>query len=117
MLTSLEWISAVKTMRCVQSDYAVAKILKVSKGYMTSIRHKKSFIGVETAQRVAEELGIDASYVYISAQIERAKTPDEFAMWDGVYQRLGGAQVDENIMKLLNERVMQPAYKMVKYAA
>ena len=117
MLTSLEWVSAVKSVHCIQSDYGVAKLLNISKTNIGSIRKRRSHLGIDMALSVAEQLKIDPSVVYLSAQMERAKTPEEYEMWLRIYERMNGPQVEENIRKLLKDKYMTQAYRFVRVAA
>ncbi|MCW3478969.1 hypothetical protein OL229_05240 [Neisseriaceae bacterium JH1-16] len=109
MLTSLEWISALKTKTNIQSDYGVSKLLGVDRTTISGFRNKRNFLGLETAMKVASELEIDVSLVWLSAQFERAKSDPEKAMLVRLYVAAKGPQVEENIRKLIDARTLQAA--------
>ncbi len=117
MLTSHEWVSAVKSVHCIKSDYAVAKLLNTSKTNIFSIRNMHSHLGIDMSMAVAEKLSVDPEIIYLSAQMERAKTPEEYEMWLRIYERMNGPQVEENIRKLLKAQFMKTAFRWVRVAA
>lgn len=117
MLTSIEWVSAVKSDTCIQSDYGIAKFLGISKASLSRYRQNITQLDEFIADKVADSLNIPAQFVYVSTHYERAKREEEKAVWMAIWQSIGGPQVEENIRKKLNDRVMQPAVKMVRISA
>lgn len=106
MLTSTDWISYLKSCTSIKSDYGVAKLLQVNRSTMSSLVNRKSFLGIKSTKRIADQLQIDPEYIYICAQFERSKSEDERKLWLDLYDRIGGPQLDEIIRKKLDLAVM-----------
>ncbi len=90
MKTTLEFIADVKAKFGIDSDYAAAKILGVSKMTLSSYRNGKSHLGDEAACKVAELLNLDSSYVMACIASERAKKPEVKAAWKHAAEVLHG---------------------------
>lgn len=91
MTTSSEFMDAIKQRHSIPSDYALAPVLGVTKQEISKLRNRKAFIGDTTALRVAELLSIDPAQVIASAHAERAKRPEERAVWESIIERLRAA--------------------------
>ncbi|WP_293762614.1 hypothetical protein [uncultured Aquitalea sp.] len=114
MLTSIEWLSVLKSKICAQSDYAVSKILGVSTGTVSSYRTRKTFLDQNICNLVAELIEIDAKYLYISTHYERSHSKEEKEVWLRLWEDVGGAQLEENIRKNLDVKWLQPAVRFVR---
>jgi hypothetical protein len=109
MLTTLDWLSALKTRTSIKSDYGIAKLLELDTASISGYRSKRNFLGAKTAHKVANQLEIDPAYVYLCAQIERAKSDEERVMLERLYVTINGPQVEENIRKLIDDSTLHQA--------
>jgi hypothetical protein len=91
MTRTVEFLDAVKSRHHVGSDYALRTLLQVSKQTISRYRNGEDYLGDIPAARVAELLEIDPGYVVACAHAERAKKPEEKAIWQHIMQKLGGA--------------------------
>lgn len=101
MLTSTDWISYLKSRTSISSDYGIAKLLHIDRSTMSTIVNKKGYLGIKSAGALANAAGIDPEYIYICAQFERSKSDEERRLWQALYNRIGGPQLDEKIKKKL----------------
>ena len=90
MRTTCEFLDAVKRRHNIQSDYALAKAIGVTRAAISSYRVGRSQMDIEVSRRVAELLDLDPEIVAVSVQAERAKKPTERALWESVLEKLGG---------------------------
>lgn len=90
MKTTIDFLNAVKAANGFTSDYQLAKFLGVTQQTVSVYMLKKSYLGDETAIKVAEALKIDPAQVIASVHYERAKKAEEKAVWKGILERLGG---------------------------
>ncbi len=90
MHTTCEFLDAVKARHALQSDYALAKTLGVTHQMTSGYRAGKVFLGDSTAIKVANLLEIDPAIVIAAVHGERAKRPDEKAVWHAMLERLSG---------------------------
>lgn len=71
-----EWIDQVKSSQGIESDYAVAKALGLSKQAISMYRSRQSTLDENAAISVAEKLGISPAGVVLDQMAERTKTPE-----------------------------------------
>lgn len=90
MSTTCAFLDAVKVRKALPSDYALAAELGITRSAVSRLRNRKDFFGDSTAIRVAELLEIDPAIVVAAAHAERAKKPEERAVWESMIQKLGG---------------------------
>lgn len=102
MLKTTDWLNALKHQRKIASDYGLAKLLGISTQRISRYRHEKDYFGPETAEIVANELGINPAIIYAACHAERSKNERERAIWETIYTDIGGTQVEENIKDLLH---------------
>ncbi|BEV15583.1 helix-turn-helix domain-containing protein [Herbaspirillum sp. DW155] len=86
-----EYLDAVKRKLDLPSDYALAKVLGVTRGSVSNLQAGKSAMCDETAVRVAEILGMPSGQVLIDMHMERSKAPEVRAAWQSVMQRLSAS--------------------------
>ncbi|MDO9011345.1 MAG: hypothetical protein Q7U78_05995 [Gallionella sp.] len=84
MKNTLDFVSDLKTKTGLESDYAIAKLLGVTKTTLSSYRNKKSFFDDSIAIQVADLLNEDAAYVVACIHAERAKHSNERALWERI---------------------------------
>lgn len=102
MKTTLQYIDAIKLRHGIESDYAVAKLLGVTRGAVSSYRVGRTFFDDLTALRAAELLGLNPLEVIAAANAERAKSDDARRTWTGVWDRL--AVGFESLLSLSGQR-------------
>lgn len=90
MNNTISLIIALKAKLGVDSDYALAKILDVTRGSISHYQTGKRIFDDKTACKVASMLGMDTSIVLACIHIERAKSETEKRAWVDLLERLGG---------------------------
>ncbi|MEK6840062.1 MAG: DUF3693 domain-containing protein [Nanoarchaeota archaeon] len=91
MASSLEFLDAVKVKHNLPSDYALAKILGLTRQAVSKYRHGHAkAMDVATAVKVAELLEIDALLVIAVAERERAHVEANRELWEKLVKKLGG---------------------------
>lgn len=90
MNSTLRYLEAVKEKTGAPSDYALAKVLNVTRQQVSLYKTKGQFIGGDVALRVADILEIDPVIVLSDIQADKAKTDDERAVWRSLIERIGG---------------------------
>ena len=75
-MKAFEWVDRVKTTLGIESDYAAAKALGVTKSTISLYRSRGSTLDEETSISVASLLGIPAAGVVLDQAAERVKTPE-----------------------------------------
>lgn len=80
-MKSVDYLDAVKKKLDLPSDYALAKVLGVTRESVSALRTGKCAMGLESCMKVAEILNIDEHIVYSDAQLEKAKTPEIKQFW------------------------------------
>ena len=88
MKTSLDYLNDVKAAYRLDSDYALAPILGITKQEVSKLRNRKAYMGDSTALKVARLLEINPAETMASAHAERAKNPEEKAVWASIVQVL-----------------------------
>ena len=80
-------------VRGVLSDYALAKLLNITRSAISShTTGRRSVFADETGQRIAELLDLDPAYVLACLAAERAKRPDVRATWQRVAEQFEQAK-------------------------
>lgn len=90
MKTTCEFLDDIKANNNGASDYAIAKMLGVTRSCVSFYRTGRSCFDDSTSIKVANLLNIDPSIVVSAVHAERAKSVQEKAVWKGIYERLGG---------------------------
>jgi len=75
-MKAFEWIDRVKSARGIESDYAVAKLLGISKQAISTYRAKGSTLDEDASITIARTLGIPPAGVVLDQAAERTKTPE-----------------------------------------
>lgn len=88
MHTTTEFLDKAKERLNLPSDYALAKALGVSHSCLSNYRSGRSHLDDEKALKVAELLEVDPAIVVSAAHAERARKPEEKAVWASIYERL-----------------------------
>lgn len=90
MRTTLEFISDIKSKYGIESDYAAAKLLGVTKTTMSHYRNGKGLLGDDSAMKIAQLLELDPGYVLACIAAERSKQPEVKAAWKHTAEMLYG---------------------------
>lgn len=90
MKTTIDFLTAVKTAKGLTSDYQLAKFLGLTQSSISLSMTGRTYLGDESAIKVAEALEIDPAQVIASVHYERAKKAEEKAVWKGILEKLGG---------------------------
>lgn len=85
-MNTLEYLDAVKKRLGIESDYAVAKTLKLRASTISGYRMRGGQMDDEIAAKVGGVLGIHPGLVVLDMHRERAKTPAEQSIWQDIYQ-------------------------------
>lgn len=89
-MKAAEWIDRVRAARGLESDYAAAKALGVSRQAVSDYRNKGNTLDESACLRVAEALGVDAEVVLVDQVRERSKSEAARAALAQALRRLGG---------------------------
>ncbi|MBB6324358.1 helix-turn-helix domain-containing protein [Paraburkholderia sp. SIMBA_009] len=81
MRTTIEWLDAAKARLDIQSDYAAAKALGVTRSTISGYRTGRTVFDEKICIRVAEILGVDPLEVIASARVESAKDAETRGVW------------------------------------
>ncbi|MGZ8301229.1 MAG: DUF3693 domain-containing protein [Telluria sp.] len=90
-MNTLEYLAACKTALGIDSDYALAKALRINQSTISSYRAGRSRIDDDVALTVAEILKLHPFQVIADANAERAKTPEQRARWSGVMEKFSAS--------------------------
>lgn len=86
-MKTTEYLDEVRRKLDLPSDYAIAKVLGVTRESVSGWRNHKSPFGIETAMKIGEILGVDGHAVYAHGQIERAKNQQIVDFWKTVSEK------------------------------
>jgi DNA-binding XRE family transcriptional regulator len=81
------FLDEVRRKLDLPSDYAIAKVLGVTRESVSQLRNGKTSMGIETSMKVGEILQIDGHAVYAHGQIERAKKPEIVDFWKSISEK------------------------------
>ena len=87
-MRTLEYLDKAKVKLGIQSDYGLAKQLKISESTMSSYRAGRSRMDDEVALKVAKMLEIDPIETIAAANLERAKTEEQRAVWSTLLEKI-----------------------------
>lgn len=83
-----EYLDMIRATLRLPSDYALQKPLQVSKTQVSNYRNGREFFSDGIAVRVAALTGLPAERVLVDAHIEKAKTPEERAVWTAILEKI-----------------------------
>ncbi|ELW9447700.1 DUF3693 domain-containing protein [Burkholderia orbicola] len=93
MKTTIEYLDAYKAKLGVDSDYAAAKALGVTRSAVSNYRNGSRGFDDATAVRIAEVLDVNPMEVIAAVHGEWARTEDMREFWEGVWGKVTGATV------------------------
>ncbi|WP_373986978.1 hypothetical protein [Duganella sp. BuS-21] len=85
-MNTLEYLRAVKSRLGIESDYALAMRLGVTRSAISKFQLGKGVFGDDVALTIAQILEINPLVVIAQANAERASTPEMRARWMDVIQ-------------------------------
>jgi plasmid maintenance system antidote protein VapI len=86
-MNTLEYLDAVKRKLGIESDYALAAKLGVTRSAVSTFMRGKGVFGDDVALTVAEILQLNPLVVIAAANAERAKTPEQKARWSDLAEK------------------------------
>ncbi len=72
--TTIELLDSVKSLKNIDSDYAIAKFFDVKPASVSKWRNGLSFLDDSNCEKVAAALDLPVGYVLACVHAERAKT-------------------------------------------
>jgi predicted transcriptional regulator len=91
MKTTVEYLDATKARLGLESDYAAAKALGVTRAAVSRYRTGTGTFDDLTAARVAEILGVEPIEVIAAVNYERTKDVRGRAVWESIWGKAAGA--------------------------
>lgn len=85
-MNTIEYLDAAKSRLGIESDYALAKVMKMRASTISNYRSGRSQMDDDIAARVAQILGMHPGLVMLDMHRERAKTPAEQSIWQEIYK-------------------------------
>lgn len=90
-MNTLEYLAACKVELGIESDYALAARLGITRSAVSQLQKGKAVLGDDVALSISEILGINPLKVIADANAERAKTPEMRARWMGVMEKFSAS--------------------------
>ena len=90
-MNTLEYLSAVKARLGIESDYALAQRLGITRSAVSIFTRGKGIFGDDVALSVAQILEINPLIVIAQANAERASTPEMRARWIDVMDKMSAS--------------------------
>lgn len=98
MNTTQRLMQEAKSALGIESDYALAKALEMSRQAISHYRTGRSQLDVEGAFRIAEVLGKDPAAIIAAVEAERATKPEAREAWIQRLKQLGGVAAGVFVM-------------------
>lgn len=86
-MNTIGYLNQVKRRLGIESDYALAQQLGVTRQAVGSMTKGKTTMGDATAIKVAEVLGLPKALVLADAHAEREKNPEIQAVWRSMVEK------------------------------
>lgn len=93
-MNTLEYLQAVKKKLGIESDYALAQRLGVTRSAVSKLQLGKVVFSDDVALSVAQILDLNPLVVIAQANAERATTPENRARWMGVMEKISASFKD-----------------------
>lgn len=87
-MKTVDYLKQAKRRLGIESDYALAPHLGVTRSSMSKLANGKTTMSDETALKMAEILGIQPAIVLADMHAEREKNPELQAVWRGLVDKL-----------------------------
>jgi hypothetical protein len=109
-MKTVEYLDACKAKLELTSDYQLAKVLGLRPSALSAYRNNGGTFGRSTQKKVAKILEIHPLRVRADAELERATSPEERALWRELVAKIGGVLVAAGAGALLSIAGARPAY-------
>lgn len=86
-MNTVEYLQQTKKVLKIESDYALAKALNVTRSAISSHMTGRTTLSDETAVKVAAIIGKHAGIVMLDMHREREKNPEVKAVWSAVMEK------------------------------
>lgn len=86
-MNTIEYLRETKRVLNIESDYALAKALSITRSGMSAHMSGKTTMSDETACKVAAIIGKHAGIVMLDMHREREKNPELRAVWMSVMEK------------------------------
>lgn len=86
-MNTVEYLQQTKKVLNIESDYALAKALGVTRGAVSSLMLNRTSMSDETAAKVAAIIGKHPGIVMLDMHREREKNPELRAVWTSVMEK------------------------------
>lgn len=93
-MNTLEYLQAVKKKLGIESDYALAMRLGITRSAVSHFQRGKGIFGDDVALAVAQILDLNPLVVIAQANAERAATPEMRDRWMGVMEKFSASFKD-----------------------
>lgn len=90
-MNTTEYLKAVKDRLNIESDYALAARLGVTRSAISKLQMGKGVFGDDMALAVAQILDLNPLIVIAQANAERSKTPEQRARWTAVMEKFSAS--------------------------
>jgi predicted transcriptional regulator len=87
-MKSKEYLDKAKVKLGIQSDYALAKALRVSQPAVINYRKGRSVMEDDVALKLARILELNPMEVIATANLERAKSDEMRAVWSEILEKI-----------------------------
>ncbi|EOA05789.1 phage protein [Herbaspirillum frisingense GSF30] len=87
-MNTLEYLDEAKNRLGLPSDYALSKALGLTTSAISNYRAGRSRIDDDVALKLANLTGRNPFELIAAANIERAKTPEMKALWQGLMEKI-----------------------------
>jgi len=87
-MKTTDYLDTLKARHHLPSDYALAKMLDITRSAVSKYRNNKANFDDTTALKVASLLKLDPMIVISDMNVERSKTPEARAVWQDLHKRL-----------------------------
>ncbi|WP_081885010.1 helix-turn-helix domain-containing protein [Paraburkholderia kururiensis] len=91
MKSTQQYLDEVKARLDIESDYAAAKALGVTRAAVSKYRLGISMPDDLVCARIAEILGVEVMEVIAATNYQRAKSDDARHLWEGIWGKAAGA--------------------------
>lgn len=113
MKTTLELIAELKEKTGIESDYAIAQLLGVTKNTISLYRNGKTYMGDELILKVADILESDPAYIMACIHAEREKNQAVKKIWERFATLTAGLAA----LVILSVTVPQSGHESALFAA
>lgn len=87
MMTTADYLDAIKAKLGLTSDYAVSKVLGVRTSSVSRYRNGVSAFDDEVCFKVGELLDVNPLEVIVAVRAERALNDDARSRWEGYWEK------------------------------